>query len=151
MTKKEKIEFTSGIIYEGEVNENGKPHGYGNQTHPNGDTYVGEYKEGVPHGQGRYTFSDDLGTFEGEFNKGVIAKATVTFPSGEKYVGELKGFLLHGYGILTHPDGEIYEGEFNEDGDHHGYGVLTSVDGVKQEGMWHEGKFVKVDESKKIN
>ena len=54
--KIEKIEFTSGIIYEGEVNENGKPHGYGNVFFPNGDTYVGNTRKEYLMAKVRYTF-----------------------------------------------------------------------------------------------
>ena len=36
-----------------------------------------------------------------------------------------------------------------KEGEMHGHGTMTTPNGVKQEGMWHEGKFVEVDESKK--
>ena len=41
--------------YVGEFKE-GKPHGQGTFTLPNGSKYVGEYKYGNRHGQGTFTF-----------------------------------------------------------------------------------------------
>jgi len=52
--------------YEGEF-KNGKYHGQGTKTFPDGMKYEGEFKDGQPHGQG-----------------------TITYPDGRKYVGEYK-------------------------------------------------------------
>ena len=43
-------------VYDGERNEKGDRHGKGKATLPNGDTYEGEYKNGVRHGYGEYLF-----------------------------------------------------------------------------------------------
>ena len=51
---------------------------YGTYTYPNGDKYVGEYKDGKRHGQGTYTY-----------------------PNGNKYVGEYKDGKRHGQGTYT--------------------------------------------------
>ena len=37
--------------------KNGKEHGQGTFTSPNGRKYVGEWKEGEKHGQGTFTYS----------------------------------------------------------------------------------------------
>ena len=44
-------------------------------------------------------------------------------------------------------DGQKFVGTWKNDLPH-GQGISSLPDGLKQEGMWHEGKFVDVDESK---
>ena len=53
------------------------------------DTYTGEMKNGVRHGQGTYTYAD-----------------------GYKYVGEFKDGLKNGRGAFISPDGEKRVGEW---------------------------------------
>ena len=58
--------------YKGKIT-NGKPNGFGVLTYPDGTKYVGEYKNGLYHGQG--TLTSEKGDFEGdryvgEFNEG---------------------------------------------------------------------------------
>ena len=65
MAQKTTLTFPNGNRYEGEINENQRPHGQGKMTYSNGDTYAGEWKDGLKHGHGVYTFTDGE-TFEGE-------------------------------------------------------------------------------------
>jgi hypothetical protein len=58
-------------------------------TASNGDTYVGEWKNGRPNGEGTYTFAD-----------------------GTKYVGKWKDGKAHGQGTETSPNGDKYVGEW---------------------------------------
>ena len=58
--------FGQSSKYEGEI-KNGLPNGQGTYTWINGEKYVGEYKDGEQNGQGTYSF-----------------------PNGDKYVGEWK-------------------------------------------------------------
>ena len=52
--------------------------------------YVGEYKDGIKHGQGTSTFPDG-DKYEGEWkNGGKNGQGTYTFPDGQKYVGKWK-------------------------------------------------------------
>ena len=53
--------------------------------------YIGEYKDGLYHGQG-----------------------TWTHPDGDKYEGEFKDGLSHGQGTYTYADGKKYVGEFKD-------------------------------------
>ena len=43
--------------YKGKIT-NGKPNGFGVLTYPDGKKNVGEYKDGIQHGQGTFTFPD---------------------------------------------------------------------------------------------
>ena len=80
---------------------------------PGGDSYVGQLRDGQPHGQGAYLFSD-----------------------GERYVGDFLHGRHHGQGLLVLPDGSRYLGEW-KDGQRHGYGVLYDPEGhVAKEGHW---------------
>ena len=58
-------------------------------TWSDGSKYVGEFKEGLPNGQGTLTSTD-----------------------GRKYVGKFKDRKKHGQGTETFPDGTKYEWEY---------------------------------------
>ncbi len=80
---------------------------------PGGDRYVGQFRDGQPHGQGAYLFS-----------------------GGERYVGDFLHGRHHGQGLLVLGDGRRYLGEW-KDGLRHGYGVLYDPEGqVEREGHW---------------
>lgn len=112
--------WPSGSKYVGEWKD-GMPHGQGTFTLTNGDKYVGEYKDGNRHGQGTYVF----------------------FTEGGGYVGEYKDNQRSGQGTYTLPNGDKYVGE-NLDGNRHGQGIYTFIDGSPpQEGIWENNKFVR--------
>jgi len=86
---------------------------------PGGDRYVGQLRDGQPHGQGAYLFSD-----------------------GERYVGDFLHGRHHGQGLLILGDGRRYLGEW-KDGLRHGYGVLYDPEGlVEREGHWIQDQLV---------
>ena len=64
----------------------------GTVTYSDGTKYVGEFKDGMRHGQGIYTSIGEL----------------------LKYVGEWKDDKKHGKGTYTWSDGEKYTGEWRE-------------------------------------
>ena len=106
-----------GNQYVGEFKD-GVFHGQGTMTYANGDKYVGEWKDNKAHGQGAYTF-----------------------PDGAQYVGEFKDDILHGQGTFTYPDGRQYVGEY-VDGLKHGQGTATYANGDQVEGVWEEGELL---------
>lgn len=85
--------------------------------------YVGEWKDGLKHGQGEWTYSN-----------GSIK---------ETYVGEWKDGQKHGLGKITYTDGskgvrEIYVGEWKND-QRDGLGKMINTTGLIQEiyvGKW---------------
>jgi len=64
--------------------------GQGTLTWPNGQKYVGEFKNDKPNGQGTYSF-----------------------PGGAKYVGEIKDGLYNGQGTYTSAEGWTQSGLWN--------------------------------------
>jgi uncharacterized protein len=98
------IESTFGYV--GELKD-GKPHGHGTFSLKNGARIVGEFKDGKPHGHG-----------------------TIYNADGSKYVGELKDGKPHGHGTLTLANGGHYVGEL-VDGKPHGEGRATYPSGKK--------------------
>lgn len=91
----------------------------GNDTYNNGDTYVGEVKDGKRHGYGTYTW-----------------------PNGNKYIGDFYEGKRTGYGLYIWPNGTWYEGEW-KDGVRHGIGKTKMSDGRIFDSSWENGKKIK--------
>lgn len=83
------------------------------------DKYVGDLRDGEPHGKGVYNYAN-----------------------GDKYIGEFENGLKHGRGEYYFENGDQYEGYFEFD-DFHGVGIYTHVNGEKYEGHFKDGKFHK--------
>ena len=67
----------------------------------NGDVYVGEVKDLVPHGQGKMVYASGT-EYEGAFVKGKFeGQGSCRYASGEEYVGEWKGGLRQGQGTFV--------------------------------------------------
>lgn len=87
----------------------------GEMRFPNGEKYVGDFKDGQPHGQG-----------------------TLTWSNGERYVGTWSNGKRNGRGAFSWPDGSIYVGEFRND-KKHGHGTMTFANGRKYVGEFKDG------------
>ena len=87
--------------------------GKGKRVYPHGRwsnsrVYVGEFKDGEPHGYGKMVVIGDEGEYkcEGEYKEGFPhGQATVMFPNGDVYQGEL-GPRGIGKGTYTKYNGE---------------------------------------------
>ena len=90
----------------------GVKHGFGLW---NGGTYIGEFKNGLPHGKGK-----------------------MMHDSGYVYVGKAKQGMKHGYGKLSNVDGRMYEGQWRNDRKH-GHGMFSWPDSHMYEGQWRHG------------
>ncbi|BDS10989.1 caspase family protein [Aureispira anguillae] len=101
--------------------ENGK----GRFIYKNGDKYIGEFKNAVPHGRGAY-YNKDGSLYKGPFVNGKRqGYGTFIWTNGEKYIGEYKNNMRHGEGIYTFSDG------------------------TQQKGIWRDGTFVEEIAEKK--
>jgi uncharacterized membrane protein YhaH (DUF805 family) len=128
----------NGDKYVGEFKD-GKFNGQGTQTWPNGFKYVGEFKDDKRNGQGTHTWPDGR-IYAGEFKDGnPNGQGTQTWPNGDKYIGEFRDGELNGQGTYTWPDGIKYVGEF-KDGWPTGQGTKTWPNGGKYLGEFKDGK-----------
>ncbi len=136
---------TDGSKYVGEFKD-GLPHGQGTFIGVNGNKYVGEHKNGKMNGQGTFTWAS--GEFAGNKYAGEFkdnerhGQGTYTFANGEKYVGEWKDGEPNGQGTHTFTNGDKYVGEF-KNGSQHGQGIYTYADGTVEKGIWENGKLIK--------
>ena len=134
-----------GSKYVGEFKD-GSPHGQGTFIGVNGNKYVGEHKNGKMNGQGTFTWAS--GKFAGNKYAGEFKDnkrhglGTYTYANGEKYVGEWKDGEPNGQGTHTFTNGDKYVGEF-KNGSQHGQGIYTYADGTVEKGIWENGKLIK--------
>jgi len=105
-----------GRTYDGEWRQ-GRWHGTGTATFPNGDRYQGEYRTDQRHGRGKYSWS-----------------------SGRIYEGEFWNDQRHGKGKFYFPDGSSFSGDFHH-GIREGQGLHIFADGGYYDGSWVNGRF----------
>ena len=112
---------------------------FGTYTFPDGETYVGEWKDDKKNGQGTFTFADGT-KFIGEYKDGKRdGRFEVAYASGEKYVGEFKDGKKSGQGTYTYADGDKYVGEW-KDGKRNGHFEVTYADGATYVGEVKDDK-----------
>lgn len=112
---------------------------FGAYTYPDGNQYVGEWRDNNRNGLGTLTWAD-TSKYVGQYQKGDRhGLGTMTWANGNRYVGEFQGDKLNGRGTFTWADGEKYVGEFRNDS-RHGQGIFYGADGtIKQSGEWADG------------
>lgn len=107
---------------------------------PDGENYVGEWKDGKKNGHGT-TLSSSGAMYIGEYKDDQRnGQGTYIWASGAKYVGEYNDGKRNGQGSYTWPDGEKYVGEW-KDGKRNGPGIMYNPSGiVKESGTWSDGQ-----------
>jgi len=125
---------------------------WGTFTHPEGDKYVGEFKDDKFNGQATYYYLANNQfkghKYVGEFKDGKKHGQGIYIAKGDKYVGEWKDDKKHGLGTYYAAKGDKYVGEWKDDKSH-GQGTQTYADGRPiKEGIWAGDKFVRAE---KIN
>ena len=113
----------------------------GTYTWPNGDKYVGEYRDDKKTGQGTYTYADG-NKYVGEYRDDKqTGQGTFTWNNGDKYVGEYRDGKLTGQGTFTWADGRKDVGEWR-DNLLNGYAIRYSSNGsIEKEGIWKDDTF----------
>ena len=137
-------QLQSSDVYEGELKD-GKHHGQGKFTYPDGRFHEGEFKEGkLWNGTGVMLFKDG-NVYEGKFNKGKHhGQGKLTYPDGRTHEGTFSGGKLwNGSGTILYPNGGVYEGAVLG-GKHHGFGTFTAPSGQVEKGMWENGQLLAV-------
>jgi hypothetical protein len=103
-----------GTIFRG-YSKNAK-FGQGTMTWPNGDEYVGDWKDDKMDGQG-----------------------TMTWANGDLYEGDWKDDIMDGQGTYIWANGDEYTGSWR-DGEQDGQGTFTFGDGEVVSGVFHNGE-----------
>ncbi|KAF9608426.1 hypothetical protein IFM89_009792 [Coptis chinensis] len=110
----------------------------GEKVFPNGDRYAGSFKGLLPHGKGKYTWSDGT-VYDGEWDRGkMTGVGNFCWTSGATYEGEVSGGYLHGCGTFNGTDGSIYRGAWRIN-IQHGLGRKQYCNLDIYEGSWKEG------------
>ena len=153
--------YAEGDRYIGTSTDEAMWDGYGIYLWPNGDKYIGGYKDGEHHGDGAHFWSSgemQSGQFkngrlngygvnrwpDGEIQSGqykddkLNGHGTSIWPNGDKYVGLYQNGLKHGHGIFVFSDGRMYMGDFLKDlrWNGIGYNADGSVAGTYSNGKW---------------
>ncbi len=125
--------------------------GFGVYVWIDGSIYIGNWKNGVYHGQGsRYTPTGKLesrgvwvqGVYQGKCLSGdcLNGKGQIRFSNGDQYHGEFREGRLEGQGHYRYANGDTYEGGFKNNR-RHGRGVYVwSNGGDRYEGEFSLGK-----------
>ena len=105
---------------------------------PNGDSYTGEWENGLFAGEGTYGWANGA-SYEGGWKNGRFnGEGKYTAADGSTYEGEWKDGVRSGYGVYTWASGTRYEGNWEND-KFNGEGTLYRADGTVIEGVWKDG------------
>lgn len=125
------------LTYRGAFAE-GRMHGRGRVTYPDGGIYTGRWRDGVRQGQGELNHPDGW-VFVGDWEGGPLTgRGFLADDSGWQYNGNWKEGRMHGTGILQHPEGWTYTGQW-VNGRREGTGEVTYRDGRYYKGRWEDG------------
>lgn len=112
-------------------------------TYPNGETYEGDYVDGIREGQGKYTYKNKY-TYEGQWVQNQKdGRGIFTYRKKGKYDGNFRAGKREGTGCFYYPNEDVYEGEW-KDGAKNGTGRYT-FNSSKQhfDGQWLDNAFVR--------
>ena len=110
---------------------------------PNGDVYMGEWKNNKPNGKGLYVL-DNKTRFDGFFVDGKLEGfGTKIKEDSYIYTGEFKKSKFNGKGTCEFEEGVVFEGEW-KDNLLHGKGSMTTPDGTKINGFLKKGEFIDI-------
>jgi hypothetical protein len=122
--------------------KNNVPNGYGTLTLSSGEnigtSYLGQYKNGKAHGQGKTSWSNG-DSHTGSYKKGnTDGLGTKIWSDGSQYIGHFLDNKRHGQGKYTYLDGRTREGTFVNG--RFQRGVERTPGGSISEGTFVDGK-----------
>eukprot|EP00826_Nyctotherus_ovalis_P009151 TRINITY_DN12405_c0_g1_i14.p4 TRINITY_DN12405_c0_g1~~TRINITY_DN12405_c0_g1_i14.p4 ORF type:complete len:147 (+),score=44.18 TRINITY_DN12405_c0_g1_i14:86-526(+) len=94
--------------------ENGKKHGEGLFTYPNGDTYSGWWKYGKREGKGTYTFAETGMKLVGMWQNGEFTQGRWVIPNGNYFEGEFAKNQPNGQGRWVFQNGNVTQGNYTQ-------------------------------------
>ncbi|XP_025203123.1 radial spoke head 1 homolog [Melanaphis sacchari] len=129
--------------YKGQRNSNNERHGFGKAILPNGDAYVGTYKNGHRHGRGQYRFKNGA-IYQGCYREGLRnGKGIMRYSDKSKYEGHWINNKKDGTGVFKFKNKDKFSGSWKSDMKH-GLGTYTFCKtGAILKGMWLNDKKVK--------
>lgn len=130
--------YSNGETYTGQY-QNGMRHGYGVQISKNGIIYEGMWIEDVCNLYGRLIHPDGT-IYEGEIKNGQAhGKGKSLAPNGSSYEGRWIEGMMDGYGVEFLSDGSKYFGDFSNNLKE-GKGYLIFSDGSDYQGDFKKGQ-----------
>jgi hypothetical protein len=118
-----------------------KRDGNGTYTWPNGDNYVGEWKQGEMAGQGTLVYAGGeqyTGAFLHNMRNG---KGKIVWKNKDIYDGEWLNDWMSGLGTYTFANGDTYTGAW-QNGKMNGFGTYTFQSGITWQGRWDNNQFM---------
>lgn len=113
--------------------------GYGVGSGPEG-TYVGQWSQGLKHGDGHQQWSNGR-EYQGQFRQGMVdGHGFMTWERSngcQTYEGQYVKNLRHGQGKLIFADGRSYDGNWDR-GKKHGHGTFVDASGEVRTGFWQQ-------------
>uniref|UniRef100_A0ACD5Y4E7 Uncharacterized protein n=1 Tax=Avena sativa TaxID=4498 RepID=A0ACD5Y4E7_AVESA len=120
-----------------EDGELGEP-SHSEQLLPSGDFYQGDLRGDLPHGQGKFLWTDGS-MYEGAWRRGRAAgRGKFSWPSGATYEGDLAGGYMHGQGTYIGEFGDTFAGLWANNL-RHGRGTQAYANGDVYDGHWRDG------------
>nr|CBX25481.1 hypothetical_protein [Oryza glaberrima] len=111
---------------------------HSDQLLPSGDFYQGDLRGDLPHGAGKYLWTDGS-MYEGSWRGGRAAgRGKFSWSSGAIYEGDLAGGYMHGQGTYIGELGDTFAGLWANNL-RHGRGTQAYVNGDVYDGHWREG------------
>ncbi|MCS2618500.1 hypothetical protein NXW11_11185 [Bacteroides thetaiotaomicron] len=134
-----KKKYPNGDRYEGEWKD-GVPNGNGKMTYASGGIYIGNWLSGNKHGEGKMTYANG-DCYEGNWSyNNKQGNGKMTYTSGDIYIGNWASDNKHGNGKTTYANGDCYEGNWNL-GKRKGIGTMTYANGNCYKGNWEDGHY----------
>jgi hypothetical protein len=134
------VTLPAGDRYEGQ-SVNGLPDGQGTYTYANGSVYTGQFRAGKKNGRGAFKFSSG-DTYTGDFSDDIRqGQGVYVYRDGSRYEGDFKNGNRHGRGRYVFKSGGEYAGEF-KDGRKNGIGTHVFPDGTRMVGKWVDDRYV---------